>query len=73
MSKFWKYTTFWERVIKSLALLGPTGGVIAGKYLEDPFWVGAGVISALIAGWLAIWMTDKDNDGIVDLFQKKKK
>lgn len=73
MSKFWKYTTFWDKVIKSLALFGPGGGVVAGKYLDDPFWIGVGIVSALVAGWLAIWMVDKDNNGIVDIFEKKKK
>lgn len=73
MSKFWKHTSFWDKVIKSLALFGPSGGVVAGKYLDDPFWMGAGVVSALIAGGLAIWMVDKDNNGIVDIFEKKKK
>lgn len=72
MSKFWTKTLFWDRVTKTLALFGPSGGVIVGKYTDDPFWVGVGIVSLLLAGVISIWLTDKDNNGIVDLFEKDK-
>lgn len=73
MSKFWKYSAFWDKVIKTLALFGPTGGVIAGKYAEDPFWIGVGLTSLLLSAVLSIWLVDKDNNGLVDMFEKKKR
>lgn len=71
MRTFWKRTVFWDRVTKSLALFGPSGGVVVGKYTEDPFWTGVGIACLLLAGIISIWLTDKDNNGIIDLFEDK--
>lgn len=67
--KFWKKTIFWSNVTKTLALFGPTGGVIAGKYTDDPFRLTVGMVCVGLAAAIAIWMADKDNNGIVDLFE----
>ena len=73
MRTFYKRTIFWANVTKTLALLGPSGGVVVGKYTDDPFWVGVGIASLLLAGVISIWLTDKDNNGIIDLFEDKDK
>ena len=35
MNNFYKRTVFWSNVTKTLALLGPSGGVVVGKYTDD--------------------------------------
>lgn len=72
MSTFWKKTSFWDMVIKTLALFGPGGGVAIGTYVQDRFWVGMGVACLAVSAVLSIWFVDKDNNGTVDLFQRKR-
>jgi hypothetical protein len=69
MSKFWMKTVFWENMKKTCALGG--GPVTAGLHQFDAanvyVWL-SGMLS-LLGAVLAIWMTDNDKDGHVDLFQ----
>lgn len=73
MSKFWKYTTFWDKVIKSLALFGTPVGISAGYFQANPTYLFIGGICAFVSAALAIWMVDENNDGLVDIFQDKNK
>jgi hypothetical protein len=68
--KFWRKTFFWDMVIKILALFGPTGGVVTGKYLDDPIWTGIGLFCLAAGGILAIIFVDKDKNGVVDIFEE---
>lgn len=70
--KFWKYTSFWNYVIKTLALLGTPGGIAIAQWQNDPTWLTVTGISAFLSAALGIWIVDKDNNGIVDIFEKKK-
>lgn len=70
--KFWIKTSFWNYLRNILALFGPTGGVVTGKYLEDPFWTGVGLVCLAVSGAIAILMADKNNNNIVDIFEKDK-
>lgn len=68
--KFYKKTFFWMRVRDSLAMLGPTGGILIGEFANTPWAIGISISSALIVGWIAIWFVDNDKDGFVDLFEE---
>jgi hypothetical protein len=69
MSQFWRKTIFWENMKKTCALFG--GPVTAGLHQFEAangyVWL-SGLLSLLGAA-LAIWMTDPDKDGTIDLFQ----
>jgi hypothetical protein len=69
MSKFWKRTIFWENMKKTCALGG--GPVTAGLHQFEAanVYVWLSGMLALLGAVLAIWMTDNDKDGQVDLFQ----
>lgn len=67
--KFWIRTSFWDKVIKTLALFGaPTVGGL-GYFRADDCWIITSGIFALAAAGLAIWMVDKDKNGVVDIFE----
>ena len=68
--KFWTKTSFWNNVIKTLALLGTPAGISAGYFQAEPLYLLIGGISAFLSAALAIWFTDKDNNGIIDMFEK---
>lgn len=71
MSKFWIKTIFWDRVRNSLAIFGTPGGAIAAYVETNPFWLLLSVICAVLIALIAIWMTDSDKNGVVDLFEDK--
>ena len=71
--KFWIKTTFWNRVIKTLALFGTPVGISAGYFQANPTYLLIGGLCAFVSAALAIWMTDADKNGIVDLFENKEK
>jgi hypothetical protein len=66
---FYKKTIFWTNLRNSLvALTGGTPIIIHEMGGADAWmWVGAGI--GIAATWISIWITDKDNDGVVDMFQ----
>lgn len=70
--RFYKTTIFWERIRNSLALFGPSGGVIAGTYFENTMWTAIGLGCLAISGLIAIWFVDHDKNGFVDLFEEEK-
>ena len=73
MSKFWQKTIFWELVKKTIAVFAAPGVVgLHELNVHDGLMIAAGVLSFLGAV-LAIWMTDNDKDGIVDIFQSNGK
>jgi len=71
--KIWQKTIFWENIKRTLAVF--SGPVVAGMHefgAADGWMIAAGIIS-MISGVISIWMTDHDNDGIVDLFENTDK
>lgn len=69
--KFWQQFSFWLKLKATFATFG-VGGEIAlfvGESHEKYKWLvgGATVLSILITNFIE----DKNNDGIVDIFQKK--
>lgn len=71
MSKFWIKTSFWDKVIRSFALLG--GGTTAGlsHFGAGDFWVLAAGAFSILGALTALWMVDHDKNGIVDIFEDK--
>ncbi len=69
MSKFWQKTVFWENVKKTIAVFAAPG--VVGMHELDAadglIWT-AGILS-MVGAVLAIWATDNDKDGVVDIFQ----
>lgn len=67
--KFWKKTIFYENVKKTIAVFGAPGVVGLHEFGAADHWmIIAGTLS-MIGAILAIWATDNDKDGTVDLFQ----
>jgi nucleoside permease NupC len=67
--KFWKKTIFWENIKRTLATFsGPTVVGLHEFGAADKWMITAAVMS-MVAAVLAIWMTDNDNNGLVDIFQ----
>lgn len=69
--KFYKKTIFWENVKRTLATFsGPTMLGLHEFGTADKWMMLAGGIG-MLGGMLAIWMTDQDNNGLVDIFEDK--
>lgn len=69
--KFYHRTIFWENIKRTLATF--SGPAVMGVHelgAGDKWVVTAGVL-AMLGGVLAIWMTDQNNNGIVDIFESK--
>ncbi len=70
--KFWTKTNFWQTLIKSLALFGTPAGIGIAQWQNDPLWLTVTGVCGFLSAWLAIVMVDKDNNGIIDWFEKDK-
>lgn len=63
---------FWNKVRATLLLVGIGSEVTLFVLDSSTFWKWFAAGATFIAMALAIWIEDKDNDGYVDLLQKKK-
>lgn len=71
MSKFWQKTIFWENVKRTLATFsGPTMVGLHEYGTADKWMIIAGGIG-MVGGIISIWMTDPNNNGVVDIFEDK--
>jgi hypothetical protein len=69
MKTLFKKSKFWTRVKDTFAIGGVLGQLGMERYQtnhEVQFWIGIGSLGAYLIG---LWMEDKNNDGIVDLFE----
>lgn len=68
MSKFWIKTSFWENVKKTIAIFAApaTLGINEASHTWALVTMGVSIVGAV----LAIWFTDNNKDGVVDLFQE---
>lgn len=67
----WMKMSFWERIERTLTTLGASA-----VFLESVFGAGAvatGITAAFTLGaqHLAIWIDDKNKDGVPDVFQEE--
>lgn len=67
--KFWKKVIFWENVKKTIAVFAAPGVVGLHELGAADHWMLVAGIFSFFGAVLAIWMTDHDKNGIVDLFE----
>ena len=62
-------TAFWENVKKTLVTF--TGPTVVGfhEFGAADKWVMIAGLVGMLGGMLSIWMTDHNNNGVVDLFE----
>lgn len=78
MGGYWRRTEFWAKFRDSFAVLGSFAQIIMNAGNEsgitdiDPIWIMFSAVMTIAGTLTGIWMTDKNNDGIVDMFEKKK-
>lgn len=66
---FWKKTLFWENIKRSCAVFGaPTTAGLAFVEAQTGWVIASGLLSGLGA-FIAIWLTDRNNNGVIDLFE----
>lgn len=71
--KFWQQTYFWKKLEESLALISGITITTAGfEGASSRFFIVVG-ICGIVAKLIFIWIEDKDNNGVVDIFDKWKK
>jgi hypothetical protein len=68
--KYHHTTQFWEQVKDSVALFTPTAEVIILTAQTNHVWNYINMAAGAIVYLLGKWMVDKDNNGIVDLYQQ---
>lgn len=69
IQKWWVRMTFWDKVEKSFAIVGSLTVTELGIQEADPKWfIFIGIIGLLVK-LLQIWFEDKNNNGIIDLFE----
>jgi nucleoside permease NupC len=67
---FYKKTLFWENIKRTLATFsGPTVIGLQEFGVADK-WVILAAVLSMIGGMVSIWMTDHNNNGTIDLFEK---
>lgn len=67
--KIWKLTSFWENVKKTIAIFAAPGVVGMHELGAADHWMLIAGAFSFMGAILAIWFTDHDKDGIIDLFQ----
>ena len=67
--KFYKKTIFWENIKRTLATFSGPAVMGVHELGAADKWVVFAAMMAMLGGVLAIWMTDLDNDGIIDIFE----
>lgn len=70
-TKLYHRTDFWGKMEKTLALLSGVGLTTAG-FEKAPYWVFIVLgIVGVVGKAFFIWMEDKDNNGVIDIFENK--
>jgi len=67
--KFWKKTSFWENVKKTIAVFAAPGVIGLHEMGAADHWMIVAGGFSFIGAVLAIWAVDNDKNGIVDLFE----
>lgn len=72
MTKIWKTISFWTKLKATIGIFAAGSDVILLANNANPLWHGVVIISTILGLLLTAWIEDKDNDGIVDLFEDVK-
>lgn len=67
--KFYKKVVFWENIKKTIAVFGAPGVVGIHEFGGADLWMRLAGGLAFAGAALAIWCTDHNKNGIVDLFE----
>lgn len=68
-NKFWRKTIFWENTKRSIAIFGAPGVVGLHEFGAADHWIMIAGVFGFLGGLLAIWFTDHDKNGIIDIFE----
>lgn len=69
--KFWKKLIFWENVKRTIAVFGAPGVVGLHEFGAADHWMIIAGTLTLVGAVLAIWATDNNKNGIVDIFENE--
>jgi hypothetical protein len=70
LSRWYASMAFWTKIKYTVGLVGG-GGTVTLVLTNTPEWMSWVVGGAtFIGGAISVWMEDKNNDGIVDAFEK---
>jgi hypothetical protein len=78
MGEYWRRTEFWGKFRDTFAVLGSFAQIVMNAGNEsgitdiDSIWIMFSAIMTIAGTLTGIWFTDKNNDGIVDMFEKNK-
>jgi len=67
--KFWSKAVFWNNVQKTLAIFGGPTTLTFHMFDAADIWVILSGLTSAAAAGIAIWFTDSDKDGVVDIFE----
>lgn len=73
MSKWWKKMYFWTKLRATIASVGIGSEITLFMIDSNPTWKIVAVVSTIVGILITTWIEDKDNDGVVDIFQTKKR
>lgn len=71
--KFYTKTFFWSMVRNCLAILGMPTGAVAAYFEMNPKYLLVSAVSAMLFGLVSIVFVDMDNNGTVDIFERKRR
>ena len=67
--KFYTKQIFWENLKRTLATFSGPAVMSVHELGAGDKWVVISAVISMMGGVLAIWMTDQNNNGQVDLFE----
>lgn len=70
-AKFYKRIAFWEAVKRTFATFSGPAVMGVNEFGAADKWVVIAGVLAMLGGVLSIWMTDNNNNGVVDLFEEQ--
>lgn len=73
MVKWFKTVCFWKKLKGTIAGLGIGSEITLYMMDSHPTWKIVAAISSVVGMLITTWIEDTNNDGIVDLFQTKRK
>lgn len=71
MSKIWQSVNFWLKIKATIASIGVGGEITMIATEQSAAWHYATIVATIMGILITNFVEDKDNDGIVDLFENK--
>ncbi len=70
IQKWWARMSFWDKVEKSIGVIGGLTITELGLQKADPIWFVVIGSSGVVYKLLQVWLEDKNINGIIDLFEE---